>query len=273
MGKTIKVACLGDVVGSAGEQIFQKYATRIKQMYGVDVIIVNGENAAANGRGIAPKNLDLLRAAGADMVTGGNHSFQQREMLSVFNERTDVLRPLNFPAACPGKGVGFVVKDGLKLAVINAQGRIYMHQQLDCPFRAIESVLTFVRAQTPIVLIDFHAEASSEKIGLAHFLDGKVSAIVGTHTHVPTADERILPGGTAFVTDLGMAGALSSMIGMKTDIVLTSLLTQMPAKFAVELRGPYVLSGVVIEIEKATGRSVAIERLHIVDDELGAAHA
>lgn len=269
MAKKIRVAFLGDVVGCPGEIVFQKYATRIRQLYRADALMVNGENAAQNGRGITPKVLDNLRRAGADMVTGGNHSFQQKEMIPVYSERSDILRPLNFPPGCPGKGVGFVTIGDVKIAVINAQGRIYMQQQLDCPFRGIESVLSFVRAQTPIILVDFHAEASSEKIGLAYHFDGKISAVLGTHTHVPTADERILPGGTAFVTDLGMAGSLSSMIGMKKEIVLPSILTQMPAKFAVEDRGPYVISGVVLEIDVATGKSVSIERVRIVDEELG----
>lgn len=272
MVKVIKIICIGDVVGSSGEVIFQKYATRLKQLYKADAIIVNGENAAQNGRGIGLKQLESLRRSGADMVTGGNHSFQQKESVSLLAERSDLLRPLNFPPSCPGKGVGFFTVAGIKVGVINAQGRIYMHQQLDCPFRGIESVLSFVRAQTPIVIVDFHAEASSEKIGLAHFFDGKVSAVLGTHTHVPTSDERILPGGTAFVTDLGMAGALNSMIGMKTDIVLRTILTQMPAKFMVEDRGPYVISGVVLSIDVASGRALSIERLRIVDEELAAAH-
>jgi 2',3'-cyclic-nucleotide 2'-phosphodiesterase len=273
MGKMIRVVCLGDVVGSSGEAIFQKYATRLKQMYRADALIVNGENAAQNGRGITIKVLENLRRCGADLVTGGNHIFQQKEILPALTERTDILRPLNFPRGCPGKGVGFVAVGDVKIAVINAQGRIYMHQQIDCPFRGIESVLSFVRAQTNIIIVDFHAEASSEKIGLAFFLDGKVSAVLGTHTHVPTSDERILTGGTAFITDLGMAGALHSMIGMRTDIVLNSMLTQLPAKFAVEDRGPYVISGVVIEVEVATGKAVSIERIRIVDDEMASSHA
>lgn len=269
MGKMVRVVCLGDIVGASGEAIFQKYAARIRQMYRADAIIVNGENSAQNGRGITPKVLENLRRCGADMVTGGNHSFQQKEMLPVYPERTDILRPLNFPPNCPGKGYGFITLDNVKIGVINAQGRIYMAQQLDCPFRCVESVLSFIRAQTPIIIVDFHAEASSEKIGMAYFLDGKVSAVLGTHTHAPTADERILSGGTAFVTDLGMAGSLSSMIGMKREIVLNSMLTQMPAKFAVEDKGPYVISGVILEIDSATGKSVSIERIRIVDDEMG----
>ena len=273
MGKMLRVVCIGDVVGTSGEAIFQKYATRIKQMYRADALIVNGENAAQNGRGITVKVLENLRRCGADLVTSGNHIFQQKEILPALAERSDILRPLNFPHGCPGKGIGFVTVGDVKFAVINAQGRIYMHQQIDCPFRGIESVLSFVRAQTQIIIVDFHAEASSEKIGLAYFLDGKVSAVLGTHTHVPTSDERVLPGGTAFVTDLGMAGALYSMIGMRTDIVLNSILTQMPAKFAVEDRGPYVISGVVIEIDVATGRAVSIERIRIVDEEMATPHA
>lgn len=269
MGKMVRIACLGDIVGTPGEAIFQKYAARIRQMHRLDALIVNGENSAQNGRGITPKVLDNLRRCGADMVTGGNHSFQQKEMLPVYPERADILRPLNFPHGCPGKGYGFIALENLKIGVINAQGRIYMQQQLDCPFRGIESVLSFIRTQTPVIIVDFHAEASSEKIGLAFFLDGKVSAVLGTHTHVPTSDERILPGGTAFVTDLGMAGSLSSMIGMKKEIVLNSILTQMPAKFAVEDKGPYVISGVILEIDTATGKSISIERIRIVDDEMG----
>lgn len=268
METTIRIVCFGDVVGSAGMMIYQKYATRLKREWGADIIVVNGENSASNGRGMTVRTLDALRDSGADMVTGGNHSFQQKEVYQALSDREDVLRPLNFPLGCPGKGIGFVRYGDLKIGVVNLQGRVFMHQQLDCPFRALESVLTYVRSQASIIIVDFHAEASSEKIGLAYYFDGKVSAVVGTHTHVQTADERILTGGTAFITDLGMAGALNSMIGMKKENVLSHMLTQMPTKFVVESSAPFVISGVILEIEVTTGKALNIERFRIIDEEL-----
>lgn len=169
---------------------------------------------------------------------------------------------------CPGTGViTFTCKDTV-IGVINIQGRVFMREFVDCPFRTVDSLLTYLHTKTKVILVDFHAETTSEKAGMGYYLDGRVSAVVGTHTHVQTADERILPNGTAFITDLGMGGSLNSMIGMKKEPIIQHLITQMPVKFSVETAAPYVLSGAIIDIDSATGAAVAIERLRIIDNEL-----
>ncbi|MBN2266799.1 MAG: YmdB family metallophosphoesterase [Candidatus Babeliaceae bacterium] len=269
--ETVRILCFGDLLGAPGCALFQKYAQQLKRAYNAQAIIVNGENAATNGRGISPKQVEMLRHAGAAMITGGNHIFQQKDILLFFDQQGPnpyLLRPANFPSICPGRGIGIVsLDDGTKIGVINVQGRVFMQQHLDCPFRAVETALSFLRTQTPIIIIDFHAEASSEKAGMGFFCDGKVSAVVGTHTHVQTADERIFPRRTAFISDLGMTGARDSMIGMKVGTVLPHLLSQMPGRFEVENKGPFVVSGVCLEVEKETGRACSIERVSVLDED------
>jgi 2',3'-cyclic-nucleotide 2'-phosphodiesterase len=157
---------------------------------------------------------------------------------------------------------------GFIIGVINLQGRVFMKEHVSCPFKAADSILTYLRSKTSIIFVDFHAETTSEKLGLAYYLDGRVTAVVGTHTHVQTADERILPQGTAYITDLGMAGSLNSMIGMKKDSIIRKLITQMPEKFVVDTEGPFVLSGVVIDVDPETGRSSAIQRIRIIDNDI-----
>lgn len=259
-----KLLFVGDVVGSAGMSMVQKYVKQLRRDYNLDAVIINGENAA-DGRGITPKNMTFFRHAGADMVTSGNHIWQKKEIYPYLNEQKDLLRPANFPTGCPGSGVGTFTVGDVTVGVINVQGRVFMREQLSCPFRAVESALTFLKAKTPIVLVDFHAEASSEKTALATLFDGKVSAVVGTHTHVQTADERIMPRGTAFICDVGMCGSRNSIIGMKSEAILTNILTQMPSRFEVETKPPLILNGVVITIDRSTGLAQKIERISIVD--------
>lgn len=245
--------------------MFQKYAQKLKRDYQADAIIVNGENSASNGRGITPKTAHSFLHNGADMITGGNHSFQKKESYSYMNEHKKLLRPANFPHGCPGSGVGTFKINDVTVGVINVQGRVFMREQLSCPFRAVESALTYLKSKTSVILVDMHAETTSEKMGIAWHFDGKVSAVVGTHTHVQTADERVLPQGTAFITDLGMAGAYNSMIGMKKEIIIQTILTQMPRRFEVENEGPAVISGVVIDVDVESGNAQHIERFRIID--------
>lgn len=266
--KSIKVIMIGDVVGHTGIAMFQKHIARIKDKYKADAVIVNGENSAANGRGITPREMKIFKHCGVDLVTSGNHIWDRKEIYSYLQEHKDLLRPANFPQGAPGVGLAFFTCHDLKVAVINVQGRVFMREDVDCPFRAVESIMTFVKHQTPIVLVDFHAEATSEKMGLGYFLDGQVSAVVGTHTHTPTADARILPRGTAYITDLGMVGALNGMLGMKKDAIINRFLTQLPARFEVETEGPGMLSGVCVEIDARTGKAIAIEQIHMIDSEL-----
>jgi len=264
----MRVLILGDIVGAPGQAIFQKHINKIKADYNIDAVIVNGENSA-DGKGITPRIMNFFKHNGVDLVTSGNHIWQKKEICNYLSEQKDLLRPANFPAACPGSGVGlFTAKNGATIGVINVQGRVFMRELVSCPFKAIESALIFLKTKTPIVIIDIHAETTSEKMALAYNFDGQVTAVVGTHTHVPTADERILPKGTAYITDLGMAGALHSVLGVKKQAIIYNMTTQMPTRFEVETEPPYFLSGVWIAIDTITGKAVDIGRIYIVDEHI-----
>lgn len=268
MHDNLRILIIGDVVGIPGRAMVQKHVPHLKKKYAPHAVMVNGENAAADGRGITPRIMHFFRHLGVDIVTSGNHIFQKREIYSYLADNKDLLRPVNFPASCPGVGVHVFSLQGHAVGVINVQGRVFMREQVSCPFRAIESALTFLRTKTSMIIVDVHAETSSEKTGIALYFDGQVSTVVGTHTHIQTADERILPQGTAYITDLGMVGALNSMIGMRKETVLHGMLTQMPSKFEVDMDGPFVLSGVVVDIDTTTGKATHIERVRIVDHDL-----
>lgn len=265
---TIRILCIGDVVGQAGRAVFQKHIPAMRRELSIDAVIVNGENSAKNGRGITPRNAQFFKHNGADVITSGNHIWASREIYSYIAQHTDLLRPVNFPSSCPGSGFTLFECKGKSIAVVNIQGRVFMKENLDCPFKAMDSLLTYLSTRTHIIIVDMHAEATSEKIALGYYLDGRVSSVFGTHTHVQTADERILPRGTAFISDLGMVGSLNSSLGMKKDIVIQGFLTQMPVKFAVEMSAPFVLSGIWVDIDIATGRAVRIERVRIIDNNL-----
>ncbi len=268
MQKTIRFLILGDVVGPVGRVMFQKHAPRLKRELKADVLIVNGENSSNNGRGITSKIVHFFKHNGADLITSGNHIFAAKEIYKYLDENDDLLRPANFPSDCPGKGVVVFEVNGIKIGVMNIQGQVFMREFVYHPFRTAESLLTFLRPQTKIIICDFHAETTSEKIAMGFFLDGKVSAVVGTHTHVQTADERILPDGTAFITDLGMAGSLNSLIGMKKGPIMRRVMIQMPSRFEVETTSPVVMSGVVIDVDTTTGLAQNIERIRIVDEDI-----
>jgi hypothetical protein len=266
--KRIRVLMLGDIVGASGRAMFQKHAPRLKRELEADAIVVNGENSSAHGRGITSKIVKSLRHCGADVVTSGNHIWQNKEIYHYIDQNTDLLRPENFPGGVPGKGVTTFECKGFAVAVVNLQGRVFMKEHIDCPFRCAESILAYLKHKTPIVLVDFHAETTAEKMALGHFLDGKVTAVVGTHTHVQTADQRVLPGGTAFVSDLGMAGALNGMLGQKKEPIIEHFIKQMPTKFVVDLEPPYVLSGVSIDIDVSTGKAIDIKPIRVIDEDL-----
>jgi 2',3'-cyclic-nucleotide 2'-phosphodiesterase len=264
----IRVMLLGDIMGEPGLAMFAKHTPRLTKLHNIDMVIVNGENSSSNGRGISPKIVEFLKDHGAHVVTTGNHIWHNKDIIPYLEDgHEDVLRPANFPSGCPGKGITiFKTSVGVQVAVINIQGRVFMREHLDCPFKAMDTMLSFTKHKTPIVIVDFHAETTSEKLGMGLYLDGKVSCVVGTHTHVQTADARIFPHGTAYITDLGMAGSYNSMIGMRPESVLPNLITQMPSRFAVDKRAPFIMSGIWIEIEVATGKAVHIEQVKVIDD-------
>lgn len=247
---------VGDVVGRPGRDAVAQLLPTLRAELELDFIVVNAENAAA-GRGLTARLARQLLDAGADVLTSGNHIFNVKEFTQQLDSlELPILRPANYPPGAPGRGM-LALGD---VTVINLMGRVFMPADMDDPFRAADTLLAGLDPNA-IVLVDFHAEATSEKQALAWYLDGRVSAVVGTHTHVPTADARVLPGGTAMVTDLGMAGALDSIIGDDVDAVLHRFLTSMPTRLPVAAGGEAVVNGVLIQIDDTTGRALAIERV------------
>jgi metallophosphoesterase (TIGR00282 family) len=256
---TVNVIFLGDVVGEPGRDVVRAAIPFLKEKYSVDFFVVNGENAAG-GNGITPKLcVDLMRS-GADVVTLGDHTWDQKEIISFFETEPRLLRPLNYPAGTPGAGSIVVSGNGKKLGVINALGRTFMGPQVDNPFLLIEPEIEKLHTQTPCILVDFHAEATSEKIAMGRMLDGKVSIVVGTHTHVQTADEKILPTGTAYVTDVGFCGAHDSVIGRDVDTIIQRYRTLLPGRFHIALSGVQA-DGFFVELDETTGKALRTERI------------
>ena len=255
---------VGDVIGRPGRAAFSEYTPRLRREKKIDLVVVNGENAA-EGRGLTRKTLDELLLGGADVVTSGNHIWDKKEAIGFIDDEPYLLRPANYPAGVPGKGACVYPVMGRNVGVMNLSGRAFM-PALDCPFQRAEELLRTLSEECGVLLLDFHAEATSEKIAMAWYLDGRVTAVVGTHTHVQTAVERILPGGTAYITDLGMVGPLNSVIGFKTDAVLNKTTTGMPARFEVA-DGPAVYAAALLTVDDATGKATAIERIQIREGE------
>lgn len=250
----MRLLFLGDVVGRTGRKAVVERLPALRRRYKLDFVIVNGENAAG-GFGITEAIVEELLDAGADVVTLGNHAFDQKETLVFIERHERLLRPLNFPKGTPGRGAGlFKAADGSDVLVINAMGRVFM-TDLDCPFRAIDAELTACRLKhgADAIFIDFHAEATSEKQALGYFVDGRASAVVGTHTHAPTADERVLPGGTAFMSDAGMCGDYNSVLGMEVDEPINRFVTKIPRGRFEPASGAATLSGLAVEIDDRTG--------------------
>jgi len=231
----------------------------IKEELDIQGVIVNGENAAG-GLGIVPEVCEEILGYGVDVITSGNHIWDKKEIVDYIDYQPRLIRPLNYPPGVPGRG-WTIVEGKNKWIVVNMSGRVFM-PALDCPFHRIEEELENLKKITNLIFLDFHAEASSEKIAMGWFLDGKISCIFGTHTHVATADERILPQGTAYITDIGMTGACDSVIGVEKEDILTKFLTQMPIKYRVA-KDNVQLNGIVVEVDEATGRAVRISRLSI----------
>jgi metallophosphoesterase (TIGR00282 family) len=255
----MRIVFFGDVVGRPGRRALGIVLRRLKREQSIDFVVANGENAAG-GKGIDPGSAEELQDAGVDVITTGNHVWQNRDIIPYLGENGRVLRPLNFAPGTPG--AGWVVRrtrDGLAVAVVNLIGRVFMGPA-DCPFRAVDAVLPEVRAATPVVVVDMHAEATSEKVGMGRYLDGRVSAVIGSHTHVQTADEAVLAGGTAVLSDAGMCGPEDSILGVRADRVLERFLRQMPVRFDVA-SGPVLVQGAVVEVDAASGRATSIARI------------
>lgn len=258
MQKTVRILVLGDIVGQPGLRAVFAHAQGLKKSKKADLIIVNGENAC-DGRGITPEQCDMVFSSGVNVITSGNHIWQQITIRSYLDETANLLRPENYPAGVPGKGSCIVEVNGMKIGIVNLEGRVFM-SAIRCPFLIGKEVCQRLRRETKVIIVDFHAEWPEEKEALGLYLDGKISALTGTHTHVQTADERILPGGTGYITDIGMTGPGGTVIGMKKDIVLRKNFTQMPLKMEVE-DNPAEIMGVLLEIDTDTGKTLTIKRV------------
>ena len=257
----MKLLLVGDIVGRAGRKALSSHLGRLVGQYQIDLVVANGENAAA-GYGLTGPILKELYACGVDVVTSGNHIWDKKEILPVLDRDHRLLRPANYPPGVPGRGVGlYETASGGRGGVCNLEGRVFM-KSLDCPFRTADVLIEELRQATPVILVDFHAEATSEKQALGYYLDGRVSAVIGTHTHVQTADERILPGGTGYLTDVGMSGSRDAVIGNEKDAALERFLSQMPVRLEVAQKDP-CLSAVLLTIDADSGRCLGIERFQL----------
>jgi len=258
----MRVLILGDVVGRPGRRAVRELVQPYVNKEGIDLVIANAENAAG-GMGVDVKSAEELLSAGAHVLTSGNHIWKKKEIYSYLNGEPRLLRPANFPEGAPGVGWYKWRNDrALSALIINLQGRVFMPNHVDDPFRCVDRILREHGQHTPVVIVDMHAEATSEKNAMGWYLDGRASAVFGTHTHIQTADERILPGGTAFITDVGMCGPFDSIIGIERELVIEGFLSQLPRKFEVA-EANVVLQGVVVDVDEKSGRARDIRRLRL----------
>jgi metallophosphoesterase (TIGR00282 family) len=250
----MNILIIGDIIGKPGRQVIDKHLRALRKQHKVDIVVANGENAAG-GFGLTPDTASELLDAGINVLTSGNHIFAQKEIIPYLDTDMPILRPLNYPAGVPGRG--YLIFG--KALIVNLMGRVFMNN-LDCPFRAMDKLLNELAKKPRVVIVDFHAEATSEKVAMGRYLDGRVSAVLGTHTHVGTIDTQILPGGTAYVTDIGMTGPTDSIIGDDADAVIQRFLTQMPHHLTVG-KGKPVLNAILIEVDETSGKATSIKRI------------
>jgi len=264
----MKILCIGDIVGKPGRAAVEGLVKGLRKQHNVDFVIANAENAAG-GAGLTSRIAKSLLRNGCDVLTLGDHVWDQKEIEGYLAETDKVIRPANFPEGVPGKGWCIQTSEsGKKVAVINLLGRVFMRYHLDSPFEVVEKLIAVIKKETPIIVVDIHAEATSEKVALGHFLDGKVSAVFGTHTHIQTADEKILPQKTAYITDLGMSGPYDSVIGQNKEAIIKRFLTSMPIRFNVAKEG-IELRGIIVDVDETTGRAKSIKRVvepFVLDD-------
>jgi hypothetical protein len=248
------VLAIGDVIGKPGRQALSAILPELRQEYGLDLVLANAENAAG-GLGVTPDTANELLNAGVDVLTSGNHIWAQKEIIPYLDSEMPILRPLNYPPGVPGRG--YIITE--RAMVVNLIGRTFM-SNYDCPFRAMDQLLAGLKGEPPVIVVDFHAEATSEKVAMGRYLDGRVSAVLGTHTHVGTIDAQVLPHGTAYVTDIGMTGPTDSIIGDDADTVLKRFLTMIPHRISVG-KGSTVFNAVLVNVDDTTGRARNIERI------------
>lgn len=255
----MNILFIADIVGKPGRHAVHQVMKKVKSMHNIDFTVANGENAAG-GSGIGPDQFQGILECGVDAVTNGNHAWSKKDVLTILGKDPRLLRPHNYPPENPGSGVGVFDCGGTPVAVVNLMGRVYMYP-IDCPFKAADRALKEIGDRARVILVDMHAEATSEKRSMGWYLDGRVSAVLGTHTHIPTADEEILPGGTAYLTDAGMCGSPNSVIGVKKELALRKFLTGTPVRFEVSEEMPYVFQGAVVTVDSATGKATRIVRI------------
>jgi metallophosphoesterase (TIGR00282 family) len=258
----MRILILGDVMGRPGRRAVREIVPSLIKKEAIDLAIANAENAAG-GMGVDIKSAAELFSAGLHVLTSGNHIWKKKEIYSYLNEQERLLRPANYPDGAPGRGwCAWENQHGLNALIINLQGRVFMPNHVDDPFRCVDGLLKEHGRHSPVIIVDMHAEATSEKNAMGWYLDGRVSAVYGTHTHVQTADERILPGGTAFITDLGMCGPFDSVIGMEKEVVINGFISQLPRKFEVAQENA-VLQGVIVDVDSQSGKAREIRRLRV----------
>ncbi len=256
----MKILFIGDVVGSPGRAAVKALLPKVKQAHDVDFVIVNAENSAG-GSGITPRTARDLFQSGCDVLTSGDHVWRRPEVVDLLNCNHAILRPANFPAATPGRGSGvYRSAAGPSVGVLCLLGRVFVDAMVASPFHSAQEEIGALKKATPIIIVDIHAEATSEKVALGWFLDGQVTAVLGTHTHIPTADERVLPKGTAYITDVGMTGPYDSVIGRSKDKIIERFLTGMPTRFELGKKD-VALCGVVVEVDVTSGRALSIQRI------------
>ena len=258
----MKILFLGDVFGKPGRRCLGRELDRIVIDNDISVVIANGENAAG-GIGINPDISDTLLNMGIDVLTSGNHIYKKRDIYEYIEREPRLLKPANYPPDTPGQGYFIFTSrktNDIKVAVINVCGRVFL-ENLDCPFRKMDEILPSIKKETPVIVVDFHAEVTSEKVAMGWYLDGRVSAVIGTHTHVQTADERILPEGTAYITDAGMVGSRDSVIGVKKELIIERFIKMMPQRFTVA-SGDNWINGVIIDVDEQSGNARDIIRLN-----------
>ncbi len=259
----MKVLCIGDIMGEPGRRAAARVVPRLIAQRQIDAVIANGENVAG-GFGVTPELAEELFEIGVSVITTGNHAWDKKEAVGYYSREPRLLRPANYPPGVPGNGSAVIeTAGGERLAILQVMGRVYM-PTIDCPFQTAKRVVSRLKQETSAIIVDMHAEATSEKMAMGHFLDGEVVAVVGTHTHVQTADEQILPKGTAYITDIGMTGPLHSVIGVKKELAIEKFLTGMPRRFEVA-SGPSVFCAVLLELDPCLGKAIAFERIRLVD--------
>jgi metallophosphoesterase (TIGR00282 family) len=257
----LNILFIGDIVGNPGRKAAKDMIQKLRKDRQIDFCIVNGENAAG-GSGITYVVAQELYKSGVDAITLGNHTWSKREIANFIDSDKCIVRPANYPEELPGKGSTVISNDKGKIGVLNLMGRVYM-DSIDCPFKAADREIAMLKSEVKVIVVDMHAEATSEKCALAWYIDGRVSCVLGTHTHVQTADERILPCGTAFISDVGMTGPSEGIIGVNREIVINKFLTHMPNKFEMA-QGPVQFNAVYLEVDEKTGKTLKIERINTI---------